>query len=159
MTLSARTICWSASAALSLTGLALATYLSVVHLSGADLACGASGGCGAVTTSEYSRFLGIPVAMLGVAGYAALLLGNLAALGVAQPTVALRWGVAGIACVGFAFSAYLTVTQAFLIGSYCIYCLTSASLMTALTVLTLTAALREDSVSLGDESGSNLSPS
>ena len=157
MTLRARTICWSASAALSLTGLALATYLSVVHLSGADLACGASGGCGAVTTSEYSRFLGIPVAMLGVVGYAILLLGNLAALGVAQPPAMLKWSVAGIAGAGFAFSAYLTVTQAFLIGSYCIYCLTSASLMTALMALTLTAAIRrEDSVPFEDESVSSL---
>ena len=126
---------------LSLVGLALATYLSVTYLSGADLACGVDGGCGAVTTSEYSRFLGIPVALLGVGGYAVLLLGSLAALGVPQPPAVLRWGLAGIACVGFAFSAYLTATQAFLIGSYCIYCLTSASLMTALMALTVVAAM------------------
>ena len=75
MTLNARVICWSAAAVLSLAGLGLATYLSVIHLSGADLACGVSGGCGAVTTSEYSRFLGMPVALLGVGGYAVLLLG------------------------------------------------------------------------------------
>ena len=135
-------ICWSAAAALSLTGLALATYLSVTYLSGADLACGAGGGCGAVTTSEYSRFLGIPVALLGVGGYAILLLGSLASLGVEHPPAALRWSIAAIAAIGFAFSAYLTATQAFLIGSYCIYCLTSASLMTALMLLTLTAAIR-----------------
>ena len=65
-----------------------------------------------------------------------MLLGSLAALGIPQPRVILRWGIAA----GFAFSAYLTATQAFLIGSYCIYCLTSASLMTALMLLTLTAA-------------------
>ena len=127
---------------LSLVGLGLATYLSVTFLSGADLACGVSGGCGAVTTSEYSRFLGVPVALLGVGGYAVLLLGNLAALGVPEPPGALRWGVAGVACAGFAFSAYLTATQAFLIGSYCVYCLTSASLMTALMALTVVAAVR-----------------
>ena len=44
MTLNARVICWSAAAVLSLAGLGLATYLSVIHLSGADLACGVSGG-------------------------------------------------------------------------------------------------------------------
>ena len=135
-----RALCWAAATALSLAGLVLATYLSVVHLSGADLACGASGGCGAVTSSEYSRFLGIPVALLGVGGYAALLLGSLAALGLGQPPAALRWGLAGVAAVGFAFSAYLTSTQAFLIGSYCVYCLTSASIMTALMALTVAAA-------------------
>ncbi|MYE55416.1 MAG: vitamin K epoxide reductase family protein [Chloroflexi bacterium] len=139
-------ICWSASVALSLTGLALATYLSVTYLSGADLACGVDGGCGAVTTSEYSRFLGIPVALLGVGGYAALLLGCLAALGLPQPPAMLRWGLAGIACTGFAFSAYLTATQAFLIGSYCVYCLTSASLMTALMALTVLAAVTSRSI-------------
>lgn len=138
-------LCWYASAALSLIGLALATYLSVTYLSGAGLACGVDGGCGAVTTSEYSRFLGIPVALLGVGGYAVLLLGSLAALGLPQPPIALRWGIAAIAAIGFAFSAYLTATQALLIGSYCIYCLTSASLMTALMLLTLTAAIRERS--------------
>ena len=146
MTLNARVICWSAAALLSLAGLGLATYLSVVYLSvvylsGADLACGVSGGCGAVTTSEYSRFLGMPVALLGVGGYAALLLGSLAALGLSQPPAILRWALAGIAIAGFAFSAYLTGTQAFLIGSYCVYCLTSASLMTAIMALTLVAAL------------------
>ena len=146
MTKTLRTICWSASAVLSLIGLALATYLSVAYLSGAGVACGVSGGCGAVTTSEYSRFLGIPVALLGVGGYAVLLLGSLAALGLPQPPALLRWGLAGIACAGFAFSAYLTATQAFLIGSYCVYCLTSASLMTALMALTVLAAVRSRSV-------------
>ena len=144
--MSIHTICWSASTALSLAGLVLATYLSVTYLSGADLACGVGGGCGAVTTSEYSRFLGIPVALLGVAGYAALLLGSLAALGLPQPPALLRWGLAGFACAGFAFSAYLTATQVFLIGSYCVYCLTSASLMTALMALTVGAAVRSRSV-------------
>ena len=140
MTLDARTICWSVAVLLSLVGLGLATYLSVSFLSGADLACGAGGGCGTVTTSEYSRFLGIPVALLGVAGYAALLLGCLALLGLPKPPAMLRWGVAGVAIAGFAFSAYLTSTQAFLIGSYCVYCLTSASLMTALMGLTVVGA-------------------
>ena len=144
MTKTLRTVCWSAAAVLSLVGLALATYLSVAHLSGAGVACGVSGGCGAVTTSEYSRFLGIPVALMGVAGYAALLMGSLAALGLPQPPAPLRRGLAGIACAGFAFSAYLTATQAFFIGSYCVYCLTSASLMTAIMLLTLMAAARRD---------------
>ena len=142
--MSIRTICWSAAALLSLVGLGLATYLSVTFLSGADLACGVGGGCGAVTTSEYSRFLGIPVALLGVGGYAVLLLGSLALLGLPEPPAMLRWGVAGVACAGFAFSAYLTSTQAFLIGSYCVYCLTSAALMTALMALTVVGALRRD---------------
>lgn len=138
--MSVRLICRVASALLSLVGLGLATYLSVTYLSGADLACGVGGGCGAVTASEFSRFLGVPVAFLGVGGYAALLLGSLALLGLPEPPAMLRWGVAGVATAGFAFSAYLTATQAFLIGSYCVYCLSSAALMTALMALTVVGA-------------------
>ena len=108
-------------------------------------------GCGAVTTSEYSRFLGMPVALLGVGGYAVLLLGCLAALGLAQPPVMLRWALAGVAFAGFAFSAYLTGTQAFLIGSYCVYCLTSASLMTAIMALTVVVRLSERAIDRQDE--------
>ena len=104
----ARILCWSISAAMSLAGLVLATYLSVAYLSGASVACGVSGGCGEVTGSEYARFLGVPVALLGVGGYAALLMGSLAALGLGQPPATLRRALAGVACVGFAFSAYLT---------------------------------------------------
>lgn len=142
MTVDARTICWAA-AALSLAGLALATYLSVAYLTGDAVSCGA-GGCGAVTTSEYARFAGVPVALLGSAGYAALLLGSLAALGLPNPPNALRRGIAAVAALGFAFSAYLTATQIFFIGSYCVFCLTSAALMTAIMLLTIAAALRRD---------------
>ncbi len=141
MTLGARTICWAAAAALSLVGLALATYLSVAHITGAGPACGVSGGCDAVTTSEYALFVGIPVAMLGMLGYTMLLLGNLVLLGQLRPPALLRWGVCVVAALGFGFSAYLTATQAFAIGSYCVYCLTSAALMTALLLLTLGGAL------------------
>ncbi len=141
MTMNLRVVCWTGTALISLVGLGLATYLSVGYLSGDGVSCGVSGGCGTVTTSEYARFLGIPVALLGVGGYSLLLLGSLATLGTTQPPALLRWGIAAIGTIGFAFSAYLTGTQVFLIGSYCIYCLTSASLMTAIALLTLTAAL------------------
>ena len=145
MSLNAQTICWIAAAALSLSGLVLATYLSITYLSGEPASCGA-GGCGAVTTSEYARFLGVPVALLGVAGYAALLLGSLALLGIPDPPPVLRWALAAVALLGFAFSVYLTSTQALLIGSYCVFCLTSAALMTALMLLTFAAAPRRQSL-------------
>lgn len=138
-----RARCWGAAAALSAAGLALATYLSAAHLSGAGVACGEGGGCGAVTASEYARFFGAPVAMLGMAGYAALLLGSLAALAsLPNPPAPLRWGVVGAAAVGAAFSGYLTATQVFFIQSYCVYCLTSAALMASLLALTATGAAR-----------------
>ena len=136
-----RALCWGAAAALSAAGLALATYLSAAHLSATGVACGEGGGCGAVTASEYARFFGVPVAMLGAAGYAVLLLGSLAALAaLPNPPAPLRWAAVGVAAVGAAFSAYLTATQVFFIQSYCVYCLTSATFMAALLALTAAGA-------------------
>ena len=71
--------------ALSLAGLAVATYLSVQHVSGGIPACGVSTGCDEVTTSDYAVLFGVPVAFIGVAGYGALLLGTLAYLGLDSP--------------------------------------------------------------------------
>ena len=60
--------------ALSLVGLALATYLTITHFDPRVLACSGHGlvNCGAVTTSPQSAFLGIPVAFLGLAQYVAM---------------------------------------------------------------------------------------
>ncbi len=126
---------------LSLAGLGLATYLTVVYLAGHGLACGPGGGCASVTTSRYAVFLGIPVAMMGVGGYSLLLLGSLAVLGLEDPPDVLRYGLLGLAGIGVLFSAYLTATQAFLLHSFCIYCLTSASIMVSILLLTLVGTL------------------
>ena len=75
-----------AIAALCLAGLAVATYLSVQHVTGGIPACGISSGCDTVTTSEYAALMGVPVAIIGVAGYATILLGTLAYLGLEDPS-------------------------------------------------------------------------
>jgi uncharacterized membrane protein len=59
---------------LPLVGLAIAAYLLAVRLAGGLPACGPDGGCEIVQGSEYSEFLGLPVALYGVA-YSAVVLG------------------------------------------------------------------------------------
>ena len=57
---------------LSLIGLAISAYLTFTHFEGTRyLACSSTGvvDCGAVTTSAQSSFLGVPVALLGLAHY------------------------------------------------------------------------------------------
>ena len=58
----------------ALLGLLDATYLSVSALKGTSLLCGEFGDCAGVTSSEYSRILGIPVAYLGFLYYATFFL-------------------------------------------------------------------------------------
>ena len=60
---------------LAVAGLLVSAYLTWAHLVGAEPVCGlGGGGCRAVQASRYAAVLGIPVPMLGLAGYAGLLL-------------------------------------------------------------------------------------
>lgn len=117
--------------AVSVVGIALSLYLTWTYAIGSSPAClGGSGGCETVQSSPYSRLLGIPVAALGLGGYAALLL-----------SAALR-GVVGIlsglflALLGALYSGYLTWLEVFVIGALCQWCLASAALMVAAMILT-----------------------
>jgi len=125
-----------AGALLSLLGLLLATYLYLFKIGKiGTLACG-NGACEIVQLSSYSRFLGIEVALIGVAGYALLLGLNLAAL---QTTSGSRgWPdrlVLTLAGLGVAFTAYLTYLELFVIHAVCRWCVTSAGLITSLFVI------------------------
>ena len=131
-----------AVAALSLTGLALGTYLSVEHVTGGATACAVLGGCGDVTSSEYAVLLGVPVAFIGVAGYCALLLGTLAYLGLDSPPNSLAYALLGMAVLGEGLTAYFVYVQAFRIHAYCAYCLASAAIMTSAFAITVYATVR-----------------
>lgn len=138
--------CWWAVAILSVIGLGIATYLSVLYVSGAAAACGAGGGCSAVAASDYAKLFGVPVAFLGVGGYSLILLGSLAVIGGIEFLIESRYLVLGLVGLGTVFSAYLTATQVFFIGSYCAYCLASASIMTVMLILAIMAVLIERKV-------------
>ena len=126
--------------ALALVGLGIAAYLTYIHYAGLHPLCLASGGCEKVQSSHWSKLAGIPVATIGLVGYAAIL----ALLFV--PGEAGLAGCALVALVGFGFSAYLTYVELFRIHAVCQWCVASAILMTLLAVLSVTRLLSaEDS--------------
>ena len=57
----------------ALAGLSVAGYLSLIEVTNSSAVCGPVGNCNLVHTSVYARVLGIPVGLLGVTGYAAIL--------------------------------------------------------------------------------------
>jgi uncharacterized membrane protein len=119
-------------AAVALLGVAIAGYLVYVHYAGIKPLCAAgSGGCEKVQTSDYAKLAGIPVAVLGLAGYLAIL-ASLLVRGDAG-----RLAGAAIALSGFGFSVYLTYREIFTIKAICQWCVGSAVLMTVLAVLTV----------------------
>jgi uncharacterized membrane protein len=121
--------------ALALVGLGIAAYLTYIHYAGVQPLCLASGGCEKVQSSHWSKLGGIPVATIGLVGYAAIL----ALLFV--PGEAGLAGCALVALVGFGFSAYLTWAELFRIHAICQWCVASAVLMTLLAVLSVVRLL------------------
>jgi uncharacterized membrane protein len=124
--------------ALALVGLCVAAYLTYVHYEDIKPVCGLGGDCQKVQTSQWSKVGGVPVALLGLIGYA-LILASLLARGEAG-----RVAGAFLALIGFAFSAYLTYRELFSIDAICPWCVVSACLMTLLAVLTAVRLVRAE---------------
>lgn len=127
-----------AIALISVIGIGIAGYLTYVHYEGIKILCLSSGGCETVQSSTYAKLDGIPVAVLGLAGYIGIL------LSLAIPGDVGRLSALGLALIGFGFSAYLTYREIFTIKAICQWCVSSAVLMTVLLVLTAIRVLRED---------------
>jgi uncharacterized membrane protein len=120
-----------AVAVLALLGLAVAGYLTYVHYAELEPICaGGGGGCERVQNSSYAELAGVPVALLGLVGYALILL----SLWVPGDTG--RVAGALFALIGFGLSAYLTWLELFEIDAICQWCVVSAVLMTALALIT-----------------------
>lgn len=87
--------------------------------------------CDIVNRSEYSTLLGVPVAMIGVLGYLALLLlATFYRQHSATPRL-LFWG----AIAGLGFALYLTYIEGFVLSTWCILCLSSLCTIFGITVL------------------------
>jgi uncharacterized membrane protein len=89
-----------------------------------------------VQSSKYAELLGVPVAVLGLVAYAAILATAL----VRAPAAALAGAFLGVA--GLAFALYLLAIQAFVLDTYCTWCLASDAVLTVLAALTVIRAAR-----------------
>lgn len=125
-------------AVLSLLGLLVSGYLTLYKLGYLGVIQCTSGGCETVQSSQYSLFLGLPVALWGMGAYALLLLLSLLGLDpgrIGDRRIAL--GIFGIAAVGVAFSGWLTYLEAMVIHAWCQWCVVSAVLITLIFLLSL----------------------
>lgn len=114
-------------------GLVDALYLSVQHYTGEIPPCTLTGGCEQVTTSEYSKFLGVPVAYAGALYYLGLLIALILFIDLKR-SIFFKLATAMVS-FGFLFSLYLTYLQFFVINALCPYCLLSALISSILVVL------------------------
>jgi len=87
--------------------------------------------CDIVNRSTYSTVLGVPDALIGILGYAAVLaLATVYRTKADAPAMLLIGSVAGLG-----FALYLTYIEAFVLATWCILCLSSLSIILLITVL------------------------
>ena len=119
---------------LSIIGMGVAFYLSFVETTGARAVCGPVGDCNVVQQSDFAVLFGIlPVGVAGLVGYIVILaLWAWQRFGPADKTEQTAWMLPFVIFFGTAFSAYLTFLEPFVIGAICMWCMTSAWVMTIL---------------------------
>ncbi|MDQ6861466.1 MAG: vitamin K epoxide reductase family protein [Verrucomicrobiota bacterium] len=130
----AHVIVYSIAATIALLGVAETTYLTVMHLSGANVVCVASSGCSQVLRSAWASIRGIPTASLGgLAYFTAFSAATLAAFGYrrAEAVLAIVVGLMFLATLG------LLYVQARVLHAFCDYCLLSAALIFLLAGLVI----------------------
>lgn len=122
-------------------GFLLAFYIRHKKRTHETLICPLNSSCDAVIYSDYSKFLGIPVEILGLLYYGLIAVSY--ALFLAVPALALPIAIFGalvLTAAAFMFSLYLTFIQAFAIKQWCTWCLISAGICTIIFATVLSAS-------------------
>ena len=110
---------------LPIVGLAIAGYLTWAHYQHDALVCGL-GDCETVQTSQYSEVAGLPIAILGMGMFGAII-----------ALVTIRWwrssltdvtsaGIIFLTLTGVLYYAFLTWIEVFELGAICQWCVLSS---------------------------------
>jgi uncharacterized membrane protein len=116
-----------AIAFLAALGIGVAVYIAIAEAGGGTPVClGGGSGCETVAKSSWSHVAGVNIAVIGIVGYALLLVTAFFA------SDAARFAGFVLALGGFGYSVFLTYVELFKIEAVCQWCLASAILMTIL---------------------------
>jgi uncharacterized membrane protein len=129
----------------ALVGAAVSIYMTIYKLTDNNTMCLGSGDCATVNASKYSEIYGIPLGVIGLVGYAGILLvlwleknhplfkdyGNMLAM--------------GMSFAGFIYSIYLTYLEIYVIKAICPFCVASAVAITLCFAFTFIRFLRGES--------------
>jgi uncharacterized membrane protein len=128
---------------LAIIGLLVSIYMTIYKFTSNDSMCLGSGDCSTVNSSRYSEVNGIPVALIGVIGYAAIL--------------GIHWLerrndffeenasliLFGVSLIGFLFTLWLIYVEIALIKALCPFCLASQVTMTIIFILSVVRVVRQ----------------
>ncbi len=128
---------------LAVLGLGVSAYLAYVEITHVAAVCGPVGECNAVQSSQYAQIVGIPVAVLGLVNYVAVIV-----LWAVQRSATGRWArpaalaLLVLAAFGVLFSIYLTLLELFVIHAVCMWCLSSAVIATLILLVVVVQLTR-----------------
>ncbi len=128
---------YRASIALVVIGLLVSVYMTVYKLTENNAMCLGSGDCSTVNASKYSEIYGIPVGLVGVVGYAAILILHL----LENRNDFMRRNailfIFGLALTGFLFTVYLIYVEFAILKALCPFCLASQIAMTLIFIISV----------------------
>jgi len=123
-----------AAVGLSVAGVAISIYLTLLHNAGVTPACVTSGpvNCEAVLASRYAVILGtsVPTSALGIAWFA----GSAAIWTLPRGWIQLAWSAAGLLTV-----LGLVFIEIVLVGAICLWCTAAHVLVVGLVLIAVTA--------------------
>ena len=129
--------------ALTIIGLLVSIYMTIYKIAKIESMCIGNGGCSVVNSSKYSEVNGIPVAVVGMIGYTAILgilwLERKPGFFKSNGTMMLF----GITLIGFLFTVWLIYVEIALIKALCPFCLTSQVVMTLIFILSVVRVVRQ----------------
>ena len=134
---------YRASVALVVLGLLVSIYMTIYKVTSNDSMCLGSGDCSTVNASRYSEVNGIPVAIIGVLGYLAILathyFENRNRFFKQNSTLM----IFGMALTGFIFTVWLIYVEIALLKALCPFCVTSQTAMTIIFIIAVMRLIRQ----------------
>jgi len=129
--------------ALIILGLLVSIYMTIFKITSNENMCIGSKDCSVVNASRYSEINNIPVAVIGVGGYTALLAILLLERrrGFIQQNATMLFFA--LSLVGFFFTMYLIFVEIVLIKAYCPFCITSQVAMTLIFILSVIRLVKQ----------------
>ena len=124
-------------------GLLVSVYMTIFKITSNENMCIGSKDCSVVNASRYSEINNIPVAVIGVGGYTALL----AILLLERRPGFIKQNATmlffALSLIGFFFTAYLIFVEIVLIKAYCPFCITSQVAMTLIFILSVIRLVKQ----------------
>lgn len=133
--------------ALTVIGLLVSIYMTIYAITSNDNMCIGSQDCSVVNASRYSKVniagVSIPVAVIGVVGYATILAVLLLEKRISFLEENGSMVLFGLSVIGFLFTLYLVYLEIFIIRAFCPFCITSQIAMTLIFILTVIRVVRQ----------------